>query len=97
MLGITAGPLDPDNCDKKPLFQADWTVWDGLKLVAQGSVRGREGGAWAADSIERYIGGFGGQSGRVYGLEMRLTKDVSALNVTDPHLIVMAQPTPFCF
>lgn len=97
MLGLSTGPLDGNNCDKKPLFEADWTVWDGLQLVAQGSVRGREGGAWAEDSIERYIGGFGGQSGRMYELEMRITKDVSGLNVTNPHLIVMAQTTPFCF
>lgn len=97
MMGITTGPLDSAKCDKEPLFQADWTIWDGAQAVAQGSVRGRHGGAWATDSIERYIGNFGGQSNKTYELELNFTKDASALNVTDPHLIVTAEPTPYCW
>ena len=42
------------------------------------------------------IGGFGGEGKKMYVLELRFTKDGSALNVTDPHwIVIMSKPTDF--
>src|SRR5258707_2044928 len=52
MMGLTYGAFDRFNCDKETLLQADWTVRDGERVVAQGSVHGKDG---EFDSAKRYI------------------------------------------
>ena len=90
MMGLTTGPLSQFNCDKEPLLQVDWTVWDGEHVVAQGSVHGRDGHAdYANKYIFRYLGDFMGKAGRKYVLVVKFTNDGTPLNVTNPHLIVM--------
>jgi len=90
MLGLTTGPLSSFNCDKQPLLQADWTLLDGGRVVAEGSVHERNGNA---DYLNRYIfrhlGRFVGEDSKTYTLEVKFTKDGTPLNVTDPHLIVV--------
>ncbi len=89
MMGLTLGPVDPNNCDKEPLLQAEWTVWADGQVVAQGSVHGNDGGGgWANDRIDRYLGHFMGERKKKYVLEVKFTKDGTALNVTHPHLVV---------
>ena len=96
MLGLTTALPDP-KCNKEPLLQTDWTVWDTGHLVDRGSAHRRDGrGGWADDSIDRYLGDFVGEAKKRYMLEGKFTKDGSALNVTNPHLIVMmTKPTDF--
>ncbi|HXN72804.1 MAG TPA: hypothetical protein VN861_09665 [Candidatus Acidoferrales bacterium] len=96
MMGLTTGPGDPYNCDKEPLLQADWTLWDKGQIVHRGKANRRGGGGWANDSIDKYLGNFVGEAKKEYVLEVNFTKDGSALNVTNPHLIVMmTKPTDF--
>jgi hypothetical protein len=96
MMGLTTGPLDSTNCDKEPLLQADWTVWDNERVVDHGSAYHRNGGSWANDSIDKFLGHFVGEAKKKYVLEVKFTKDGSALNVTNPHLIIMmTKPTDF--
>jgi hypothetical protein len=96
MMGLTTGPLDSTNCDKEPLLQADWTVWDNGQIVQRGKAYRRDGGGWAKDSIDKYLGNFVGEGKKKYVLEVRFTKDGSALNVTNPRLVVMmTKPTDF--
>jgi hypothetical protein len=92
MMGLN---LPLHKCDKDPLLQVDWILRDHEEVVAQGCVHVADShGGWSNDSIERYIGGFGGEGKKKYVLELRFTKDGSALNVADPHLIViMSKPT----
>jgi hypothetical protein len=94
MLGVLF-PWETDNCGDKPLLEAEWTLWDGGQVVAQGSAHGRQGdGAFSRDYVERDIGTFTGKSKRKYVLEVKFTKDASLLNETNPHLIVMmTRPT----
>lgn len=94
MLGL-ATPLPDPNCSQEPLLQADWKVWDNGRVVDYGSAHRRDGrGGWAEDSIDRYLGHFVGEAKKKYVLEVKFTKDGSALNVTNPHLIVMmTKPT----
>jgi hypothetical protein len=94
MIGLTTGPLDTYNCNKEPLLQVDWTVWDDGHIVAQGSVHSRDGGDYAEQYVFKHLGHFMGESGKKYVLEAKFTKDGAALNVTNPHLIViMTKPT----
>lgn len=94
MMGLN---LPLHKCDKEPLLQVDWILRDREEVVAQGCVHVADSrGSWADDSIERHIGSFGGEGQKTYVLELRFTKNGSALNVADPHLIViMSKPTDF--
>ncbi len=96
MLGLEA-PLPNPDCSKEPMLQADWTLWDNGHLVGRGAAHLRNGrGGWAEDSIDRYLGNFVGETKKKYVLEVKFTKDASALDVTNPHLIVMmTKPTDF--
>ena len=94
MLGLV---LAASTCAGEPLLQVDWVVRDHDQVISQGGVHWRDTRArWAEDSIERSIGGFGGESNKKYVLDLRFTKDASTLKVTNPHLIVIMQrPTDF--
>jgi hypothetical protein len=96
MLGLETALPDP-KCSQEPLLQADWVLWDQGQVVDHGSVHSRDGrGAWADASIDRLLGQFVGERNKKYVLEVKFTKDGSALNVTNPHLIVMmTKPTDF--
>jgi hypothetical protein len=97
MMGLTSGPLSRYNCNKEPLIQASWTVWDEERVVAQGSIQDKAGaGAWRNDALDRYLGTFNGQAKKKYVLEVKFTKDGTPLGVTNPHLIVLlTKPTDF--
>jgi hypothetical protein len=91
MMGISLGPLDPNNCKEgvEPLLQAEWTLWSEDRIVDRGSSEDHKGrGGWAEDYVERDIGVFKGESGKHYSLDVNLTRDGRALAVTDPHLVV---------
>jgi hypothetical protein len=91
MMGISTGPLDPNNCKEGevPLLQASWTLWSDGRIVNQGSSEDDKGsGGWTQDEVERDIGVFRGEHGRKYVLDVTFTKDGRALAVTDPHLEV---------
>jgi hypothetical protein len=81
--------------DYEALLEADWMVWDGDHVVAQGNVSGEHGkGSVSDDTMDRYLGSFKGESNKKYVLEVKFKKDGTALNVTHPHLIVMlTKPT----
>jgi hypothetical protein len=90
MMGVTLGPLDLNDCSSNdPLLRADWTVWDGERIVAKGSIPDRCGCSFDAKYIYKLLGSFGGEPGKEYVVELRFTKDGSPLNVAAPHLIVI--------
>src|SRR5580658_544263 len=96
LLGL-ATPLPDRKCNKEPLLQADWALWDEGQLVHHGSVHRRDGGGrWADAEIDRILGQFVGELNKKCALEVKFTTDGSTLNVTNPHLIVMmTKPTDF--
>jgi len=88
MMALPAGPTMREGCNE-PLLQADWTVWDEGRLVAQGTIS-REGGGMLTDQhMFKIIGPFIGESGKKYVVEMKFTKDGAPLNACNPHLIVV--------
>jgi hypothetical protein len=55
-----------------------------------------EEGVGQTQHIDRVLGQFVGERNKKYVLEVKFTEDGSALNVTNPHLIVMmTKPTDF--
>lgn len=76
-------------CHSEPLIDAEWSVWDGNQIVAQGKDKGKspafEGGPCY---FGRFLGGFMGRSKHTYVVKVKFIKDASYLNVTDPHLVV---------
>lgn len=88
MLGIKFSSDEPD-CGKEPALQANWTLWSDGQIVKRGSTsEQRNGGGWAYESVERVIGAFNGVKGKEYILEVTFTKDGTALDITEPHLVV---------
>src|ERR1039458_9165008 len=79
------------DCSGDTLLQEEWKVLDENKqVVAQGSeVERGTRSAIGNDYLLKYIGNFRGERGRTYTLEVKFTRDGSALNVCDPQLIVM--------
>jgi hypothetical protein len=89
MMGISEGPQDPVDCDKEPLVEANWKVWSGGKIVAQGSSRDMgKRGYYFGSFFGKFIGVFKAKKHEKYSLEVDFTKDGSALAVAQPHLIV---------
>ena len=89
MTGATSGPLDERDCGKNDrVLRADWTVWEGGNIVYWGTIPEKDGGKWGADMIIQ-IGSFGLESGKKYVVQMHFTKDGTALNSANPHLIVI--------
>jgi hypothetical protein len=89
MMGTTLGPLDSKNCPSDdPLLRADWTVWEGEHVVAQGSNEDNCACKFDDKHIFRFLGKFPALSGKKYVLEVKFTKDGTPLNVANPHLIV---------
>ena len=96
MMGISDGPQDPVDCDKKPLIEASWKLWSSGQVVAQGSSRemGKRG-YFQGEFYAKYIGMFKSKEHEKYFLEVDLTQDGSALAVAEPHLeINQISPSP---
>jgi len=67
---------------------AEWTVWDGENVVAQGTIQGKSFGGYTDDTLDRSIGTFSGEANKRYVLEVKFTKDGSVLSEFKPRLIV---------
>lgn len=90
MMAASANPFESKDCTgNDPLLRADWTVWDGEHIVAQGSSSGSASRAIANDHIWKSLGSFVGEAGKKYVVEVKFTKDGTPLNVAHPHLIVI--------
>ena len=90
MMGVTSDPFELKECSSDdPLLRADWTVWDGEHTVGHGSSSGSGGRKVANDHIWKLLGGFAGEAGKKYVVEVKFTKDGTPLNVAHPRLIVI--------
>jgi hypothetical protein len=98
MMGVKRFPWAQDHCGMlhiETLLEAEWTVWDGGRAVAHGSVSGVDSNfTTTKELLSKQIGDFVGEKDKRYLLEVRFTKDGTPLNVTNPHVIVMmTKPT----
>jgi hypothetical protein len=92
MMGVTMGPLQSKDCDSDdPLLRTDWTVWDEGRLIASGSSTTEGSAAYTNKNIFKFLGGFMGQAGKKYVVEVKFTKDGTPLNAAHPHLIITKQ------
>ena len=90
MTGATLGPLDVKDCkENERVLQADWTVWEDGHLVRWGSIPDEDFGKGGGKDMIIQIGSFGPEPGKKYVVQLHFTKDGSALNVANPHLIVI--------
>lgn len=90
MVGTTLGPLDKKGCEEEdPIVWADWTVWEDGRIVQWGSIPDRCACAFTNKNIFKQIGSFPLEASKKYVVQVHFTKDGSALNVANPHLIVL--------
>jgi hypothetical protein len=76
-------------CHAEPLIETEWRVWDGEKIVARGIDKGKsEAFEAGACYFARTLGQFTGKANRKYVVEVKVTKDGTPLNATNPHLVV---------
>jgi hypothetical protein len=92
LMGTTSGPLELKDCTANdPALRADWTVLNQGHVVSNGSSTTTNHGRWSKENVFKFVGSFAAQAGKKYVVEVTLTKDGSALNVANPHLIVVKQ------
>jgi len=90
MTGATLGPLDAKDCEKDdPILRADWTVWEDERIVEWGSIPNNCGCIFTNENIFKNVGSFPLDAGKKYVVQVHFTKDGTALNVANPHLIVI--------
>lgn len=80
----------PEQCEGiQSVIDISWELREGLQTIAEGSLHRFDNGAEIfGGEIFRTIGKFRGQRGRQYQLILHVNQDASALNVTQPRLIV---------
>jgi hypothetical protein len=92
MMGVLLSG-EPNHCSMfhfDRLLDADWTVRDGERIVAQGSVHDYGSGYGASRQyLDRYLGDFVGEKNKKYVLEVKFMRDGTPLNITNPRLVVM--------
>jgi hypothetical protein len=92
MMGVVL-PGIPNHCGMlhfDRLLDAGWTVRDGERIVAQGSVHDFDGDCGMSQQyLDRYLGTFVGEKNKKYVLEVKFTRDGTPLKITNPHLVVM--------
>jgi hypothetical protein len=90
MVGATSGGLDKKDCKQDdPIVRAEWTVWEEGRIAEWGSMRDCCGSIFTKENIYKQIGSFPLEVGKNYVVQVHFTKDGSALNVANPHLIVI--------
>jgi hypothetical protein len=90
MMGVVGGPLDLKYCSSNdPLLRADWTVLDSDHVVDKGTIPIRCACKFEGKYMYKFLGGFAGEAGKKYVVEVKFTKDGTPLNVANPHLIVI--------
>jgi hypothetical protein len=90
MMGATTTSFESESCaSADPLLQAEWTVCNEGHVVAHGSSTPSGGSAVSKNQIWKSLGGFAGEAGKKYVLEVKFTKDGTPLNVADPRLIII--------
>ena len=90
MMGATSGPFEEKDCEKEdPILRADWTVWEDGRIVQWGSIPNNCGCIFTKENIFKLVGSFPLDAGKKYVVQMHFTRDGSALNVANPHLIVI--------
>ena len=90
MVGVTTSPLDKKDCENDdPIVRADWTVWEDGRIVEWGSIPDNCGCIFTNENIFKQVGSFPLEAGKKYVVQVHFTKDGSALNVANPHLIVI--------
>lgn len=90
MMGVGSGMLDPKDCNSDdPLLRANWKVLDGDQVVDKGTIADRCACKFEDKHMYKFLGGFAGEAGKKYVVEVTFTKDGTPLNVANPHLIVI--------
>jgi hypothetical protein len=90
MMAGTSNPFEARECQPEdPLLRAKWTVWEGTHVVARGISTPSGGVKIGNDRIWKNLGGFTSRRGQRFVVEVEFTKDGTALNIADPHLVVI--------
>lgn len=89
---MIGGNRHPSHCEMfhfNLAIEAEWKVLDGEHIVAQGTAKGSNGDmAWSDSFMDRYLGVFDGEANKKYVVEVRFTRDGTALDKLNPRLIV---------
>ena len=89
MIGGRGAPSHCEMFHFDMVVEAEWKVFDGQRIVAQGTTAGTHGDmAWSDDIMDRYLGVFNGEANKKYVVEVKFTKDGTPLKELNPRLVV---------
>jgi hypothetical protein len=92
MMGMYSTPLAYKSfgCGSDdPLLRTDWELREGGLVVAHGSSPPDGHEIINNETKIKVIGYFSGQAGKKYSVQVRFSKDASALDAANPHLIIV--------
>ncbi len=79
-----------ENCSgSELLLRGYWTVWEGEHIVAKGWIPDNGPCIFGDKDMFECLGGFAGEAGKRYVVQVRFTLDGTPLNVTNPRLMVI--------
>jgi hypothetical protein len=88
---MIGGNLRPSHCGMfhwDTVIEANWKVLDGEQIVAHGTAAGYGDMAWSDREMDRYLGDFVGEANKKYVVEVKFTRDGTALKELNPRLVV---------
>lgn len=84
-LDCELGPAHPGNqCDKPPLLDLEWNVWDGTAPVKGLIAKPIQAASWSESETGCLLGGFEGRRSGMFTLELTIKKDAGGLKEFHP-------------
>jgi hypothetical protein len=97
-LDCDLGPPRPGHqCNKPPLLDLEWRIWDGATQVKNWPVIPIHAGAWSETSTSCLLGDFEGKRNGHFTLELNVRKDAGKLKDLHPRVQIVKNPGYWCW
>jgi hypothetical protein len=84
-------------CDKPPLLDLEWRIWDGATLVKNWPAKPIKASGWSEDSTSCFLGGFEGKRNGYFTLELNVKNDGGRLKELHPRVEIVKNPGYWCW
>jgi len=84
-------------CDRPPLLDLEWGIWDGTTLVKNWPVKPIRADSWSEGSTGCVLGGFEGKRNGQFTLELKIRKDAGRLKDLHPRVQIVKNPGYWCW
>lgn len=90
-------PRSGEKCDRPPLLDLDWKIWDGTMPIKNWSANPIRACAWAESQTSCMLGDFEGKRNGHFILELNIKKDAGRLKDLHPRIQIVKNPGYWCW